>query len=337
MSKLQTFIREMPKAELHLHLEGTLEPELMFELARRNGVPLRFKTVQEVRNAYRFNNLQDFLDIYYEGAAVLLKEQDFFDLTYAYLQKVHHQQVVHVEVFFDPQTHTERGVSFDTVIGGILRALRKGQEELGITFKLILCFLRHLSQESAFQTLQQALPYREHITAVGLDSAERGNPPSKFSEVFEAARKQGFLLVAHAGEEGPAEYIWEALRLLNVNRIDHGNNALHDEALVSEIIARNLTLTVCPLSNVYLKVVPDIQNHPIRKMLDSGMRITINSDDPAYFGGYLNQNYEALAEAHQLSKTELLQLAANSFEGSFLDAATKSRYLQMLQAYGANA
>ena len=279
---LKNFIKTIPKAELHLHIEGTFEPELMFKIAKRNNLKIKYKSVEELKKAYNFNNLQEFLDIYYEGAKVLIEEQDFYDMTWAYLKKVHLQNVTHTEIFFDPQTHTDRKIKFGTVIEGIHKALEDGQKKLGITSKLIMCFLRHLDEETAVKTLKEALNYKDWITAVGLDSSEVGNPPSKFQNVFEQARNEGFLTVAHAGEEGPAEYIWEALNLLKVSRIDHGNHCLDDEKLVKELVNRKIPLTVCPLSNLKLKVVKDLKNHPLKAMLDKGLLVTINSDDPAY-------------------------------------------------------
>ena len=318
------FIAALPKAELHLHIEGTLEPELMFAIAARNNISLPYASVEEVRAAYRFSNLQDFLDIYYAGANALLEMQDFYDLTWAYLEKAFNQNVRHVEIFFDPQTHTMRGVAFATVIGGISRALDDAEARLGISSRLILCFLRHLDQKAALETLEMAMRHRERIAGVGLDSSERGNPPGKFREVFRRARAAGFVAVAHAGEEGPAEYVREALDVLEVIRIDHGNNALDDAGLVAELVQKRIPLTVCPLSNVKLCVVDDITSHPLKRMLDLGLFVTINSDDPAYFGGYVNENYIAVAEALNLSRAELAQLAGNSIEASLLDREAKS-------------
>ena len=321
---LAAFIAALPKAELHLHIEGTLEPELMFALAERNGIRLPYDSVEEVRAAYRFSNLQDFLDIYYAGASVLLETQDFYDLTWAYLQRAFAQNVRHAEIFFDPQTHTGRGVSFATVIDGISRALADAEARLGITSRLIMCFLRHLDEADALETLDTAMHYRERIAGVGLDSSERGNPPGKFREAFRRARAAGFIAVAHAGEEGPAEYVREALGALEVVRIDHGNRALEDTELVAELAQRRIPLTVCPLSNVKLCVVDDITRHPLKRMLDLGLFVTVNSDDPAYFGGYVNENYLAVAEALGLSRAELAQLARNSIEASLLNTETKS-------------
>ena len=326
------FIARVPKAELHLHIEGSLEPELMFELAQRNGVNIPFASVEEVRAAYDFSNLQDFLDIYYQGMGVLLKEQDFFDLTMAYLERANADNVRHVEIFFDPQGHTERGVSFDTAIGGILRALDAGEERFGITHRLIMSFLRHLDEAAAFETLAQAEPWLDRITGVGLDSSEVGHPPSKFARVYAAAREKGLNLVAHAGEEGPPEYVWEALDLLKIDRIDHGNRALEDSKLVERIVADRQTLTVCPLSNLKLCVIDQIDASPVRRMLELGIRATINSDDPAYFGGYVNANFHAVAEALNLSVDEIATLSSNSFTGSFLGEADKARHIAAVEA-----
>jgi adenine deaminase len=318
------FINGLPKAELHLHLEGSLEPELMFALAQRNKVEIPFKSVDEVRAAYRFSNLQDFLDIYYQGASVLMVEQDFYDLTMAYLTRVAADACSHVEVFFDPQTHTDRGIEMGVVIGGISRALADGEAKLGVSSKLIMCFLRHLDENAAFATLAAAEPFLDKIFGVGLDSSEVGHPPSKFANVFTAARDKGLHLFAHAGEEGPPAYVWEALNLLGIDRIDHGNRALEDDALVGRIVADSITLTVCPLSNLSLCVVHDLVSHPLKKMLDLDLKATINSDDPAYFGGYLNANWHAIADALDLSKADLVTLAKNSFAGSYLSADVKA-------------
>jgi len=332
-NSLTKFIRGLPKAELHLHIEGTFEPELMFRIARRNRIKIRYKSVAELRKAYDFSNLQDFLDIYYEGAKVLIKEQDFYDLTWAYLKKVHSQNVLHSEIFFDPQTHTDRGIAFPLIMDGIRRALLDARIKLGVSTKLILCFLRHLDEESAMKTLKQALDYKHLITAVGLDSSEVGNPPSKFRRVFAKARREGFLTVAHAGEEGPAEYIWHALELLKVSRVDHGNRSLSDEKLVKELVRRRMPLTVCPCSNFKLKVVDALENHPLQAMMKKGLLVTINSDDPAYFGGYLNENYLAVAKALKLSREDVCQLARNSFLASFLDEKQKNIMLKKVDEY----
>lgn len=326
------FIDRLPKAELHLHIEGSLEPELMFELAQRNGIAIPFANVEEVRKAYDFSNLQDFLDIYYQGMGVLQTEQDFFDLTMAYLERAKADNVCHVEIFFDPQGHTERGIAFDTAIGGILRALDEGETRLGISYRLIMCFLRHLDEESALATLAEAEPWLDRIAGVGLDSSEVGHPPSKFARVFAEARAKGLKLVAHAGEEGPPEYVWEALDLLKIDRIDHGNRALEDGKLVERIVADGQTLTVCPLSNLKLCVIDQIGASPVRRMLELGIRATINSDDPAYFGGYVNANFHAVAEALDLSVDEIATLASNSFNGSFLSQEDKTRHVAAVAA-----
>jgi len=328
-----SFIRDLPKAELHLHLEGSLEPELMFAIARRNKAEIPFKSVQEVRAAYRFTKLQDFLDIYYASAQVLRTEEDFYDLTTAYLKRARADGVVHAEVFFDPQTHTARGIPFAVVADGILTALKDGERALGITSKLILCFLRHLSEADAFATFEQAEPWFGRIIGVGLDSSELGHPPSKFARVFAAARGAGLRCVAHAGEEGPAEYVWEALDVLRVERIDHGNRALEDERLVERLVAEKMTLTVCPLSNLKLCVVDDLARHPLKRMLELGLRATVNSDDPAYFGGGVNDNFRAVAKALAFGEAELVTLARNSFLGSFLSDGEKARHLAALDTY----
>ncbi len=320
---LDRFITEMPKAELHLHIEGTLEPELMMSLAARNQVTLPYATVDEIRQAYEFNCLQDFLDVYYLGMSVLLKREDFFDLAWAYLEKMSAQNVTHVEVFFDPQGHTARGVSFDTVLSGLTDAFDKARSDFGITSKLIMCFLRHLSEDEAFDTLEHACACKSHIHGVGLDSSENGHPPSKFKRVFAEARKHGFTPVAHAGEEGPPAYVAEALDDLQVERIDHGNRALEDAALVQRIADSGMAMTVCPLSNKRLQVVPDLTHHPLRRMLQAGICATVNSDDPSYFGGYVNDNYLAIAQALQLTRAEIVQLGRNSFIGSFMNQADK--------------
>jgi adenine deaminase len=330
---IHSFIRSIPKAELHLHIEGTFEPALMFQIASGNNITIRYKSIGELQKAYNFSNLQDFLDIYYEGANVLKTKQDFYDLTMAYLEKAHEQHVLHTEIFFDPQTHSERGVSFETTVTGITDALKDAEKKYGLSAKLIMCFLRHLSEESAMQTLDEALKFKHLITAVGLDSSELGHPPSKFSRVFGKARKEGFHTVAHAGEEGPAEYVREALSLLSVSRIDHGNNSLHDEKLVQELAERKIPLTICPLSNLKLQVVKDLKDHPLRKMLEKGLLVTINSDDPAYFGGYVNENYIAIAEALQLTVEEIALLARNSFEASFLDETAKNQLMNKVDSY----
>jgi adenosine deaminase len=320
-------IEKLPKAELHLHIEGSFEPELMFEIANRNNVEIPYKSVEEIRKAYNFHNLQSFLDIYYAGASVLIHEKDFYDLTYAYLLKCHEDRVVHTEIFFDPQTHTDRGVAFETVFNGIKKALDDGEKKLGITSQIIMCFLRHLSQEEAFKTLEASLPFKDGIIGVGLDSSEVGHPPSKFQQVFEKAKEYGYITVAHAGEEGPPEYIWEALNLLGVKRIDHGVRSLEDKALMELIIKERIPLTVCPLSNLKLCVVKDLKDHNFKEMLDQGVCVTINSDDPAYFGGYMNQNYTETAEALSLSVEDIVKVAINSFEASFIKDELKEKWI----------
>lgn len=327
MSQNLEFIQELPKAELHLHIEGSLEPELMFSLAKRNNIELPYKSVEEVRKAYQFHNLQSFLDIYYAGASILIKEQDFYDMTWAYLEKCSRENVRHIEIFFDPQTHTDRGISFDTVINGIYSALKDGEEKLSISFKLIMCFLRHLDEESAFKTLEQALPHKDKIIGVGLDSSEVGHPPSKFQKVFTKALDEGFLTVAHAGEEGPPDYIWEALELLKVSRIDHGVRSLEDDKLMKHLAQEKIHLTVCPLSNIKLCVFKDLKDHNIGKLLKAGVSVSINSDDPAYFGGYMNENYIQTMEALNLSYDEIGSIAKHSFKGSFLSKDIVEGYL----------
>ena len=330
---LAELVANSPKAELHVHIEGTLEPELLFKLAERNKIVLKHQSVEELRKAYNFHNLQSFLDIYYEGAGVLQTEADFYDLTREYLEKARSQNVLHTEIFFDPQTHTSRGIDFGTVINGIKKALDDGRQKLGISSNLILCFLRHLSEKEAFKTLQEALPYKDLIIGVGLDSSEKGHPPSKFRNVFAEAMKEGLLTVAHAGEEGPAEYVREAVDLLKISRIDHGNNSLHDGNLVQELVDKRIPLTVCPLSNHKLKVVTDLRNHPLKKMMETGLFVTINSDDPAYFGGYVNENFLAVAENLSLTKKDIYQLAKNSFEASFISQAEKHIFIEKLEKF----
>ena len=323
----------LPKAELHLHIEGTLEPELMFGLADRNGVHLAYADVDAVRRAYVFDDLQSFLDVYYAGCSVLVTADDFADLTRAYLVRAAADGVRHAEIFFDPQTHTDRGIPFDVVVGGITTALADGARELGVTSRLILCFLRHLSADAAMVTLKGALAYRDHIVAVGLDSSEAGHPPAQFRAVFDRARAEGFLTVAHAGEEGPAAYVRQALDLLHVRRVDHGVRCLEDPALVSRLVSEQTPLTVCPLSNVKLGVVPDLAAHPLRHMLELGLCATVNSDDPAYFGGYVAENYRASADALDLSDDDLIRLARNSFTASFLDETARAAHLAALDAF----
>ncbi|MBV8685389.1 MAG: adenosine deaminase [Alphaproteobacteria bacterium] len=333
MTDLDAFIAGLPKAELHIHIEGSLEPELMFELARRNRVAIPFASVEEVRAAYSFSNLQDFLDIYYQGANVLLHEEDFRDLAVAYFDRAAADAVTHAEIFFDPQTHTDRGVAFDTVVRGLLAGMDEARERHGLTSKLILCFLRHLDEDAAFATLRKAEPWLERIEAVGLDSSEVGHPPSKFARVFAAAAERGLKRVAHAGEEGPPEYVREALDILRVDRLDHGNRSLEDPALVDRLAREGMTLTVCPLSNLKLCGVKDMAEHPLDRMLALGLRATVNSDDPAYFGGYVNDNYRAVAAARRLSRDQLATLARNSFLGSFLGESEKAARIARLDAY----
>jgi adenosine deaminase len=330
---MEEFIRNMPKVELHMHIEGSLEPDLMFKLAERNGIPLRFKSLDEVREAYQFTDLQSFLDIYYEGASVLLKEVDFYDMTWAYLEQVNSQNVRHTEIFFDPQTFTDRGVAFETVINGMRHALVDAKQQLNITSKLIVCFLRHLSAEAAMQTLEQALPYKDWIVAVGLDSYEVGNPPKKFAAVFDEARAQGFLTVAHAGEEGPPEYIWQALDLLKAKRIDHGVRAEGDAKLVERLAQEQIPLTVCPLSNVYLHGFETMEDHNLKRLLDLGLCVTVNSDDPAYFGGYMTENYLAIQKALNLDLEDIRNLAVNAIQATFLGQAEKQVLQDELDSY----
>ncbi|VAW69597.1 Adenosine deaminase [hydrothermal vent metagenome] len=322
------WLNELVKVELHIHLEGSLEPELMFAMAQKNGITLPYKTVDEVRKAYAFSNLQDFLDIYYQAADVLLTEEDFYDLTWAYLEKCSQQNVKHVEPFFDPQTHTDRGVAFAVVVQGISRALADGEAKLGITSRLIMCFLRHLSEQAALETLQQAEPFVEKIVAVGLDSSEQGQPPEKFSRVFAKARELGLLTVAHAGEEGPAQYIWSAINDLKVSRVDHGVRAMEDEKLMRHLVDTNMALTVCPLSNTKLCVFESMSQHSILQMLERGVCVTVNSDDPAYFGGYMTENFMALAQSLDMTKAQAVKLVENSIQASF---ASKQRKLQLMQ------
>jgi adenine deaminase len=330
---MDAFIRGLPKAELHLHIEGSLEPEMMFALAERNGVAIPFNSVEEVRAAYKFSRLQDFLDIYYAGAAVLLTKQDFHDLAAAYFDRAAADGVVHAEIMFDPQTHTARSVAFGTVIEGLLSAMQEAEAKHGISSRLILCFLRHLDEDDAFATLEQAKHWVDRIEAVGLDSSELGHPPSKFARVFAEARRLGLKLVAHAGEEGPPAYVEEALDLLQVDRLDHGNRSLENPLLTARLARSGMTLTVCPLSNLKLCVVRDLAEHPIDRMLRQGLRATINSDDPAYFGGYVAENYRAVAEARGLGRAELAMLARNSLLGSFLPDAAVGEHLARLDAY----
>ncbi len=330
---MKKFIEGIPKAELHLHIEGTIEPELMFKIAKRNGIYLDYANIEDLKKAYNFSNLQEFLDIYYAGCNVLINEIDFYDMTWAYLTKAKEQNIVHTEVMFDPQTHTDRGISFETVINGIRNALADAKTELGITSKLIMSFLRHLPEEEAFSTLEQAAPFKEWIDAIGLDSSEVGHPPSKFERVFKKAKNEGYLIVAHAGEEGPPEYITEALQLLQVDRIDHGNRCLEDVNVINNLVERKIALTVCPLSNLQLKVVNDLVDHPLKEMLTKGLFVTINSDDPAYFDGYLNDNYIEIQKALDLSREDIIQLADNSINASFLNEIEKNIQLLKIKEF----
>ncbi|WP_109809407.1 adenosine deaminase [Sphingosinithalassobacter portus] len=335
MTNLTSFVQGLPKAELHLHIEGSLEPELMFALAERNKVSIPFASVEDVRAAYDFSNLQDFLDIYYAGANVLRTEADFCDLATAYFDRAAADGVRHSEIFFDPQTHTDRGIPFQVVADGLLAGMAEAEAKHGLTSKLILCFLRHLDEDAAFETLKAAEPWLDRIEGVGLDSSEVGHPPSKFARVFEAARGMGLKAVAHAGEEGPPEYVWEALDLLHIDRLDHGNRALEDAKLTERLAQSGMTLTVCPLSNLKLCVIPDMAAHPIDRMLKAGLRATINSDDPAYFGGYVVDNYVAAAQARGLDRDDLVTLARNSFLGSFLPPAEIAGHVARLDAWAA--
>ena len=330
MEDIAKFIREVPKTELHLHIEGTLEPELMFDLAKRNNIKIPYSNVDEVKSAYNFSNLETFLNIYYEGSKVLINEKDFFDLTWSYAVKCREDNIVHTEIFFDPQAHLSRGVKFETVINGINKALLKANKEFGLTYKIIMCFLRHLDEKSAFKVLDQAIEHKDKIIAVGLDSSEKGNPPSKFKNVFKKAIKEGFLTVAHAGEEGPPEYIWEAINLLEVKRIDHGVQCLKDEKLTKELIKKQIPLTVCPLSNIKLCVFKNLEEHNLKKMLNEGLMVMVNSDDPAYFGGYLNDNLVESQAALNLSKNELKTLIINSFKSSFLSEEKKMQWIKKI-------
>lgn len=327
------FIRGMPKAELHLHIEGTLEPDMMMMLARRNSVPIPYQSVDEIRAAYQFGSLQDFLDVYYAGMSVLKTRQDFFDLAFAYLSRMHSENVRHVEIFFDPQGHTDRGIAFDTVVGGLADALDRAKRDYGISSRLIMCFLRHLSEESAFETFHHACKCKDVIFGVGLDSSEKGHPPSKFSRVYKAARDEGFVPVAHAGEEGPPAYVCEAIDDLKVRRIDHGNRALEDPALVERIARERIPLTVCPLSNKRLQVCPDLTQHPLRRMLEAGLLATVNSDDPSYFGGYITDNFLAISDALRLRRDEIETLGRNAFQASFMTDHEKRKALDDFETY----
>lgn len=331
--ELKEYIEKVPKAELHLHIEGSLQPEMLFSLAKRNAVNLSYKDIESVKTAYKFKNLQDFLDIYYAGAGVLLKEQDFYDLTMAYLKDAHEQNIIHTEIFFDPQTHTDRGIPFSVVVNGINRAIVDAREKWGINCMLILSFLRHLTEDEAFKVWNEAQEYKHLFVGVGLDSSELGNPPQKFEKIFAQAKSEGMKLVAHAGEEGPSDYVKEAIEVLKIDRIDHGNKSLDDEILVKEIIEKGLALTVCPLSNVMLRNVESIEQHPIITMLEKGIKATVNSDDPAYFGGNLTENFLALADGLQLTKEHVYQLSKNAFEASFVDEQTKLTYLKKLEDF----
>ena len=324
------FIKKSPKTELHIHIEVSLEPELMFKLSKRNKIEIPFKSVEEIRSAYNFTNLDSFLKIYYEGSNVLINEEDFFDLTWEYILRCKQDNIVHTEIFFDPQSHIPRGVNFDKIINGIDKALKKAEKDFNITSKIIMCFLRHLDEESCFDVLKKACNYKDKIVGVGLDSSEKGNPPTKFKRLFELAIKEGFLTVAHAGEEGPPEYIWESLDILKVKRIDHGVQCLNDEKLVDKLIKEQIPLTVCPLSNIKLCVFDKLENHNLKKMLDKGLRVMINSDDPAYFGGYLNKNLIETSKALDLDLQDIKKLIKNSFKSSFLDEEKKKKWLKKI-------
>jgi len=325
MHDARSLISRLPKCELHIHIEGSLEPEMMFGLARRNSIKLPYESVEALREAYQFRNLQDFLDLYYQGMSVLISEQDFYDLAFAYLRRAHADNVRHVEMFFDPQGHTSRGIAFATVIGGLHRAIVDAERELGIRASLIMCFLRHLDEADAEKTLDSALAFRDKIVGVGLDSAEVGNPPSKFKHVFARAREAGLFLTAHAGEEGPAAYVWEALDLLGVGRIDHGNRSIDDQALVARLAREQLALTLCPLSNLRLRVVDALVHHPLRRMMDKGLVVTLNSDDPAYFGGYVNDNYRAVSDALALGHDEIIAIVRNGVQASLMSPPEKAK------------
>ncbi len=330
---MKDFIHGLPKAELHLHIEGTLEPEMMMDLANRNKIKLHYQNVQEIKDAYHFENLQEFLDLYYQGMSVLLTYQDFYDLTWAYLVKCADQNIVYTEMFFDPQAHLERGVSFETVLDGIYQATQDAEINLGVKAQIILSILRHLEEQDAEKVLDLAILDKDRIIAIGLDSSELGNPPEKFERVYQRARLEGFYLVAHAGEEGGASYVSGALHALGVDRIDHGNNAMHDENLLAELRERQIALTLCPLSNFRLQVVTEPNKHPLKEMFEIGLKVTINSDDPAYFGGYLNENYVVMQEIFDLSKNDLVKISRNAFESSFLSGEDKAFYLNQLKAY----
>ena len=329
-NKIVDFINQTPKAELHLHIEGSLEPELMFKLSKRNKIEIPFKSVEEIKSAYNFTNLDSFLKIYYEGSNVLINEEDFFDLTWEYILKCKKDNIVHTEIFFDPQSHLPRGIKFDTIINGIDKALKKAEKDYGITSKIIMCFLRHLDEDQCFDVLKEACNYKDKIIGIGLDSSEKGNPPSKFKRLFEQAIKEEFLTVAHAGEEGPPEYIWDSLNLLKIKRVDHGVQCLNDEKLVEKLVKDQIPLTVCPLSNVKLCVFDKLENHNLKKMLDKGLRVMVNSDDPAYFGGYLNKNLIETSKALNLKIEDVKKLIENSFKSSFLNDQDKKNWLKKI-------
>lgn len=331
--KMEAFIHGIPKAELHIHIEGSLEPELMFELAAKNGIRLPFESVADIRRAYDFTNLQSFLDIYYQGAQVLITEDDFYQMTWAYLQKAAEQNVRHTEIFFDPQTHTARGIKFETVLQGIHRALLDAVQQLGLSSNLIMCILRHLSAAEGMKTLEQALPFKDRIAGVGLDSTELGHPPEKFKHVFDLARQNGFKTVAHAGEEGPPEYIWQALKSLKAERIDHGVRCVEDAGLVEYLVKEQVPLTVCPLSNIKLRIFDNMRQHNFKKMLNLGLCVTVNSDDPAYFGGYIEDNFRALHAVHGLDFQDIYKITRNAFKASFLTLAEKQKYLDELDEF----
>ena len=330
---MKAFIQGIPKAELHIHIEGTLEPELMLEIAAKNSCHLPYDSVDDIRRAYKFKDLQSFLDIYYRGAQILRDEEDFYRLTWSYLQKAAEQNVRHTEIFFDPQTHTSHGIKFETVVNGIHWALKDAERQMGLSSKLIMCFLRDLSTADAMKTLEEALLFKDWIIAVGLDSSELGFPPEKFTSVFDRARQEGFKTVAHAGEEGPAEYIWQALKLLKVERIDHGVRCVEDAALVEYLVNKQIPLTVCPLSNIKLGVFDQLSQHNLKQMLNMGLCVTVNSDDPAYFGGYIEENFRALNQALDIDSQDIYSLIRNAFRGSFLDSAVKKKYLAELDAF----
>ncbi|MEZ9658720.1 MULTISPECIES: adenosine deaminase [unclassified Vibrio] len=334
---MNAFIQGLPKVELHLHIEGSLEPELLFQLAQRNGIELPYSSPEQLRRAYEFDDLQSFLDIYYQGADALRTEQDFYDLTWAYLERCKADNVIHTEIFFDPQTHTDRSIAFDTAINGIHRALEQGHKELGITSQIIACFLRHLSEESAIQTFAEVLKHQDKIVGVGLDSSELGHPPEKFKRVFQQAKQAGFLTVAHAGEEGPAQNIVDAIEMLSVSRVDHGVQCMTDEVLIAELIETKMPLTVCPLSNIKLRVFDEMEDHNIVELLRRGVAVTINSDDPAYFGGYMSDNFNAVSKAHEMTHQELALFSLNAIDASFIEAPLKQQYRELVQGYLAKA